>query len=215
MEVIAMLKTNNLKAKKDTYQLSYVPLIELYQKLCDLEKPYIWYRDGRYKEALYYIEDIWTRCGASGYYYDPIGMELPSGFEERICMELKRIDRNELREIVCSIDYDLCAKRERSIEQFLSESRMRIPSELELLDEQFEEGIPGHITTCEDKIKELSSEIAELSDEIRDLQLSRDVYEEQWKKLNLKLKIYERKIESKQNRIMENKQKIDALMKGR
>ena len=210
-----MLKTNALKAKKDTYKLTYGPLIELYQKLCDLEAPYLWYQEGRYKEALYYIEDIWTRRGAIGYYYDPRGMELPSGYEENICIKLKRIDADEFREIVCSIDYDLCAKYERSIEQFLRKSKVRIPSELDLLHEQFEDGIPGHITTCEDKIKELSSEIAELSDEIRGLQLSSNVYEEQWKKIDLKLRICERKIESKQNRIMENRQKLDELMNGR
>lgn len=210
-----MLKANVLKTKKDTHKLSYGPLIELYQRLCEMDAPYLWYKEGRYPEALYYIEDIWTRRGGVGYYYDPIGMELPSGYEENICIKLKRIRFDEPHEVVCTIDYDLCTLREMSLEQFLIASRIRIPNEQELLQEQFEEGIPGHITTHEDKIKELSDEIVELSDEIRDLKLSSSVYEEQWKKLNLKLRINEHKIEVKQNRIMENKQKIDELRNGR
>lgn len=137
-----MLKSNSFKAKKNSYKIEYTPLIELYKKLCEMEAPYLWYRDGRYHEALYYIEDIWTVVGPRGYFPDSTGIEMPDGWEESICVRLSQMRCGTKYECIRSIDYDALRKIGKSIEQFLADSRIRIPDAQELSEADNVDGIP-------------------------------------------------------------------------
>lgn len=146
-----MFKENKHKSKINHCTFSSIPLVEVYQRLCSLDTPYLWIKDGRQIEELYYIDDIQTFAGVLSDWWNNSGWELPGRCDDIIRLRLVRIHNDKKYFIEHEIVFPLTSpKCEITADGLLINAGIRIPTPEELLNAVYEDGIPGHIATKEE-----------------------------------------------------------------
>lgn len=149
-----MLRENKLAARVNDCTIKYKPFVNLYQELCKLDTPYIWVRQydykwrgsRTYKDVLYYIDDIEIHEGEVMYSYDSSGWELPDSCKDELILKLQYTLNGEICDVSEHIKIDRFNRFNRfnykSIDELLDNYDLRVPTEQELLDAEFVDGIP-------------------------------------------------------------------------
>lgn len=201
-----LLKENRLKDLIEEYTFKEDAIVEVYKRICSLEAPYIWLKS-RAGEKLYYIDDIQTFEGVLSQYWNNSGWELPGRCDDIIVLHLVRIKDEKRYEIEHKVVLGRTTWESKlTADQLMDISDIRIPTQEELAKEEFEDGIPGHITPNEEKVIKLRSELEAYEKEIISYKMKNEVYADMVRELNNKIEMYESKINYK-------KYKIDALIK--
>jgi hypothetical protein len=185
-----MLKENCLFTSK--------PLVELYKTLCSLEAPYLWV-ESREGEELYYIDDIKTFDGVLSHYWNNSGWELPGSCDDIIELHLTRIINDKKCEIERKVVFDRTNQNvEITDDELMKKAGIRIPTKQELADAEYADGIPGHISSNEEKSSKLKAEVEAYEKEIMSLSLKNETYadilRELTYKIEMKIEVNDRKI---------------------
>jgi len=139
-----MLK-NMLNNKITECAFDNEPLFNVYEKICNLEMPYIWYSDSFNEEQLYLINDIETHKDVPSYRWQIDDIEFCEPDLDVIGLRLCRISQkkveNKYMSISCRSDFN---DKSFSAESLLKKAGFRIPDISELESVNFFDGIPGN-----------------------------------------------------------------------
>lgn len=206
-----MLKENTYKKMVNQCPFTAEPLVEVYKRLCNLEAPYLWVKSG-YEEELYYISDIKTSEGVLSGWTNSGGWEMPERCEDVISLQLLRIKQDK----EYAIEQQIALSRTNpkiviTADELMKRSGIRIPTDQELALEEFDDGLPGHIATNEEKVVKLQKEVEEYEKEIMTRIIQNEVYADVLGELSLKVYSNENKIKCMEKRIKELLSEINNL----
>lgn len=207
-----MLKENTYKGMTNQCPFKTEPLVEVYKILCNLEAPYLWIKCRYDEEELYYISDMVASAGVVSGWTNNGGWELPDRCEDIINLRLIRIKQD--KEYVIEKQVAISSTTRKAVitaDELMRRYDIRIPTEEELALEQFEDGIPGHITTTEEEITKLKAEVEEYEKEVMKSTIQKEIYAGLVSELSLKISISERKIECGKKHINELLEKLSNL----
>jgi hypothetical protein len=206
-----MLKENTYKKMVNQCPFTAEPLVEVYKRLCNLEAPYLWVKS-RYDEELYYISDIKASEGELSGWTNIGGWEMPERCEDVIDLRLLRIKQD--KEYAIEQQIALSRTNPKTVitaDELMKRSGIRIPTDQELALEEFDDGLPGHITTDEEKVVKLQKEVEEYEKEIMTCIIQNEVYADVVGELSLKVYSNENKIKYRKKRIKELLSEINNL----
>lgn len=163
-----MLRENKFKTLVNTCTLPSKPLVELYDYLCNLEKPYLLYKysdtRGRWtleRDEICYLDSLETQEGVTSYYKDVSGWELLDSWDDIVTIKMITNIDDKMRTLTFNIPHSRFNKDYKPTpEELLSGKGLRIPTEQELNDAKYVDGIPGYPRL---KIKEIERFIHPIS----------------------------------------------------
>jgi hypothetical protein len=207
-----MLKENTYKKMVNQCPFTAEPLVEVYKRLCNLEAPYLWVKIRHEDEELYYISDIKASEGVLSGWTNSGGWEMPECCEDIINLQLLRIKQD--KEYAIEQQIALSRTNRKTVitaDELMKRSGIRIPTEQELALEEFDDGLPGHITTNEEKVVKLQKEVEECEKEIMTRIIQNEAYADIVGELSLKVYSNENKIEYRKKRIKKLLSEINNL----
>jgi hypothetical protein len=192
------------------------PLVELYKTLCSLDAPYLWVKS-REGEELYYINDIKTFDGVLSDYWNNSGWELPGSCDDIIRLHLSRMINDKKCEIKRDVVFDRTNRNvESSADKLMKKAGIRLPTKQELAAAEYENGIPGHISSNEEKSSKLKAEVEAYEKEIMSLSLKNETYADILRELTYeiegKIEVNERKINYLKKCMNDSLLKINKLI---
>ncbi len=209
-----MFKENKCKSLEDHCSFTSAPLVELYKRLCSLDPPYVWIKCGDRGEKLCYIDDIQTFEGVVSGYSNAGGWELPVSCDDIISLHLVRI-RNDKK---CETEQKIVLSRttsenvEFTAEKLMQNAGIRIPTKQELCSAEYEHGIPGHITTNEEKVFKLKAEVEAYEKEIMSHRIQNEICAALIGELTCKIEGNDRKINCKKKWVNDALLEINKLI---
>lgn len=199
-----MLKENKHKLILNQCPFTSVPLSDAYKKICSLNAPYLWVKYSNQNEELYYIDDIQTFVGVYSAWWNNSGWDLPGSCDDIIRLHLVRIQNDKKHFIKRDILFHWTnPKYETTADQLIESANLRIPTLEELLNVEFEDGIPGHMTTKEEKEAQIKEKIDSYEKELQSLRLQNELCSDMIKQLTLKIEHNNLRISSKE-RLIQN-----------
>ena len=148
-----MLK-NKLKERITECAFDNEPLSKVYEMICNLETPYIWYTDNFKGEQLYLINDIETPKDVPSYRWQIDDVEFIDPDRDVIGLKLCRMSEkrvvNQYMSISCRSNF---ADKNITAESLLKQAGFRIPDISEFESVNFTGDIPGNTKEVDEELK--------------------------------------------------------------
>ena len=188
------------------------PLRKVYEMICNLETPYIWYADSFSGEQLYLINDLETEKEVTSYswHIDDIEFLGPSldVIGLRLCrMSGKSVD-NSYKSISCRSNF---ADKEITAEKLLIQAGFRIPNGTEFESVNFVGDIPGNTKEGDEALKK--KRIIYLKESILEDESKIVMYEKKREILEPVLRSLQYDIEQCSSRVKYANQRIEQARK--
>lgn len=182
MEEICMVK-NMYKEKITECVFDNEPLVKVYERICNLETPYIWYTDNFNGEQLYLINDIETEKDVPTGVWRIDDIEFIESFRDVIGLRLCRMSGKKIDNKYVSISYrSNYLNKDITTEMLLGQAGLRIPDISEFESVNFIGDIPGNTKDVDEilkkeRIKYLKESILEDENKIAMYEKKREVLE--------------------------------------
>lgn len=148
-----MLK-NRFKEKITERVFDNEPLNKVYEMICNLEAPYLWYTDRFHGEQLYLIEDIETQKDVPSYRWQIDDVEFMEPDRDVIGLRLCRMSGKYEHKTYVSIS---CISNNANInisaESLLKQAGVKIPNTSEVESVNFTGDLPGNKKEVDEKLK--------------------------------------------------------------
>jgi hypothetical protein len=156
---------------------------------------------------------IQTFEGVLSDYWNNSGWELPGRCDDIINLHLVRISNDKKYEIQRKVVLNRTNRKvELTADELMKNAGIRIPTKQELYAVEYEDGIPGHITTNKEKVFKLKAEVEDYEKEIMSRKIQNEIYADMARELTYKIEVNDRKINYKKKCIKDSLLEINKLI---
>ena len=216
MEEICMLK-NMFKERITECAFDNEVLFEVYEMICNLEMPYIWYTDNFNGEQLYLINDIETQNEVESYSWQIDDIEFMGPMLDKIGLTLCRMSGNKIENKYMSISRrSNLTDKDITAQALLKRAGFRIPDISEYDSVNFTNDIPGNKKDVDEelnreRIKYLKKSIEENESNVEMNRKKREVLESVIKNLQFDIKRCDYTIANANQRIEKDQKELKDL----
>lgn len=216
MEEFCMLK-NKFKDRITECAFDNEVLFEVYEMICNLEMPYIWYTDNFNGEQLYLINDIETQNEVESYSWQIDDIEFMGPMLDIIELTLCRMSGNKIENKYMSISCrSNLTEKDITAQALLKRAGFRIPDISECDSVNFTNDIPGNKKDVDEelnreRIKYLKKSIEENESNVEMNRKKREVLESVIKNLQFDIKRCDYTIANANQRIEKDQKELKDL----
>lgn len=192
-------------------------LFEVYEMICNLEMPYIWYTDNFNGEQLYLINDIETQNEVESYSWQIDDIEFMGPMLDKIGLTLCRMSGNKIENKYMSISRrSNLTDKDITAQALLKRAGFRIPDISEYDSVNFTNDIPGNKKDVDEelnreRIKYLKKSIEENESNVEMNRKKREVLESVIKNLQFDIKRCDLTIANANQRIEKDQKELKDL----